>query len=274
MDRGLLVQNLLCAGLALAGLLGLLALLHLVERATGRYLAHQLGWRAVLATGWLGVPLHELSHLAAAAIFRHRIVAYSLFDPDPVTGTLGYVRHAYRRRSAWQLLGTFFIGVAPAVAGGLAIAAVGAWMLPPTDRAELLARLAQLPDQATHGGAELALALGALARELVVRTWQARSWLFPLQLYLLVCIASHLAPSRSDLLGALPGGLLATALAAGAVVAASAAGASLVALPVLLAPVATLVLLVALLQLSYVAMVALLASLRTTNGTPRMRRVG
>ena len=71
------------------GLLALLTLLlHLVERRVSRRLSHRFGWRSVLVTGWLGVPLHELSHLAMCWVFRHRIVAYRLFDPDPRTGTL------------------------------------------------------------------------------------------------------------------------------------------------------------------------------------------
>ncbi len=272
MDRALLCQNLAFAGVAIAGLLGLLAALHLLERATGRYLAHQLGWRAVLATGWLGVPLHELAHLAAAILFRHRIVAFSLFDPDPVTGTLGYVRHAYSRRSAWQLLGTFFIGVAPLVAGALAIAALCAWMLPEADRAELALRVSALAGRASLGAPELSAALAGLARELALRVWEARSWLLPLQLYLLLCVGSHLAPSRADLLGALPGALLALALVAAALLLATARGLSLAALPSLLAPLALLLLLTAVAQLAYVAVVALLAALRRPVAAPRARR--
>ncbi|MEM6731651.1 MAG: hypothetical protein AAF658_08850, partial [Myxococcota bacterium] len=107
-----------------------LLVLHQLERRVSRYLSHRLGWNSVLFTGWLGVPLHELSHLFAARLFGHRIVAYELFDPDPVTGTLGYVRHAYSRRNAFQLLGSFAIGVAPALAGTLALATLLAWMVP------------------------------------------------------------------------------------------------------------------------------------------------
>jgi hypothetical protein len=270
-DRALLLANLGFVGIALAGLLALLTALHLLERATGRYLAHRLGWRAVLATGWLGVPLHELAHLCAAAFFRHRIIAWSLFDPDPVTGTLGYVRHAYRRRSAWQVLGTFVIGIAPVLAGAVAIAALLAWVLPPTDRGEILLRVAALPGRAEHGLPELTSALASLTGELLARVWQARTLLLPLQLYLLLCVTSHLAPSRADLLGALPGGLLASLLAAGGVLLASLLGTSLVGLPFLLAPLLGLLLLTGLCQLLYVGVVALLGVLERAASGPRTR---
>ncbi len=58
------------------------------------------------------MPLHELSHLVTAKLFGHRIVGVAFFDPDPATGTLGYVRHAYSKRTPLQLVGNFVIGIA------------------------------------------------------------------------------------------------------------------------------------------------------------------
>ena len=186
----------------------LVALLHLLERVTSRHIAHHLGWRGVLITGWLGVPVHELSHLAAARLFGHRIIAWKLFDPDPVTGTLGYVRHAYNRRNAWQLLGGFFIAVAPLAAGAAGLAAIVCWMAP-------AAAWATLPSALAPGAGSTALAVvGAFHRGGAV-VWGHRSPLLPLQLYLAVCLASHMAPSRADLSGGLSGGLLALVLTAG-----------------------------------------------------------
>jgi hypothetical protein len=262
----LLVANLGHVALAAALGVALLALLHLQERLAGRYLAHQLGWRAVLVTGWLGVPVHELAHLAAAKLFGHRIIAWRLFDPDPASGTLGYVRHAYSRRSAWQLLGGCAIGLAPLAVGGLLLAALACWVLSPAQLGELAREVAALPrrlaDDADSLAPALLAALGELGREAAVRLWRERSALTPLQLYLAVCIASHMAPSRSDLAGALPGALVAAVLIAGAVVVASALGVSLAAAPVALAPLALLTLAVAACQLLCVSTAALLSLLR------------
>jgi hypothetical protein len=220
----LLVDNLIIAGLLLGVLALLVGLLHLQERLVGRYLAHHLGWRSVLLTGWLGVPLHELSHLLAALIFRHRVIAWSLLDPDPVSGTLGYVRHAYSRRSGWQLLGTLAIGLAPLVAGLLLVAALLGWMVPASGQ-DLLRRALSLG--ANVGVGELADELRALVVQLGGAVWRERGLLLPLQLYLAICVANHLAPSPSDLGGALPGAALALLVGGGGVLLAGRLGVSL-----------------------------------------------
>ena len=194
------LQNLLSLAVTLASAGGLLALLHLQERAVGRYLSHNLGWRSVLVTGWLGVPVHELGHLVLAGLFAHRIIAWKLFEPDPVSGTLGYVRHAYSRRSLYQVLGNVFIAAGPLLSGGLVLGALLYWMLP--------------ADALTSLGRE-ALALGSLDRwwrqvwdmglSFASLVWAHRTPWLPLQLYLAICVASHLCPSRADLTGALAG---------------------------------------------------------------------
>lgn len=190
----------------LVGGFALLAVaLHLVERRVSRRLSHQFGWRSVLATGWLGVPLHELSHLAACWLFRHRVVAVSLFDPDPRTGTLGYVQHAYRRRSLYQIAGNFFIGVAPLVGGSLFLMAM-LWLLLP-DLGTLAAPSAAVDPNPLGQVAGTGVAALEMLRRLFsgghMASW--RLWVF---LAIALCTAMHMAPSRPDLAGALPGFLL------------------------------------------------------------------
>lgn len=186
----------LLGGLALVTLL-----LHLVERRVSRRLSHRFGWRSVLVTGWLGVPLHELSHLVMCWLFRHRIVAYRLFDPDPRTGTLGYVQHAYQRRSLFQITGNFFIGVAPLLFGSgvllLALALLLPGAQPPLSTGPVPEGLgAQLSHVVGLAGATLGrmLSLSHLA------SWQL--WVF---LLLALCVGTHISPSRPDLTGGLPG---------------------------------------------------------------------
>ena len=188
--------------LALLGALALLAtVLHVVERRLSTRLAHRFGWRSVLVTGWLGVPIHECSHLVMCLLFRHRIVAVKLFDPDPATGTLGYVQHAYSRRNLFQIAGNFFIGIAPLLGGSAFLLAALAVLLPDARPAWTSAPLPEhFADQ-----------LGVLAGQ----AWQTttallspehragwRLWVF---LILTLCVGTHLSPSRPDLSGALPG---------------------------------------------------------------------
>ena len=67
--------------------------------------------------GWLGTIVHELGHAFFCLIFRHKITAMKLFDPDPETGTLGYVEHTYDSSNIYQLAGNFFIGIGPILLG-------------------------------------------------------------------------------------------------------------------------------------------------------------
>jgi hypothetical protein len=186
-------------------LLGGLALLtvglHLVERRVSRRLSHHFGWRSVLVTGWLGVPLHELSHLVMCWVFRHRIVAYRLFDPDPRTGTLGYVQHAYQRRNLFQIAGNFFIGVAPLLAGSLVLLGGLALLLPGTQPPLSTEPVpVGLGNQLSHVVALAGATLGRMVSPSHLASWQL--WVF---LALALCVGTHLSPSRPDLTGALPG---------------------------------------------------------------------
>ncbi len=74
------------------------------------------GWYLGLFS-WLGTIVHELGHAIFCLIFHHKITALKLFDPDPATGTLGYVEHSYNSRSVYQQVGNFFIGVSPILLG-------------------------------------------------------------------------------------------------------------------------------------------------------------
>jgi len=74
------------------------------------------GWYLGLF-GWLGTIIHELGHAFFCLIFRHKITTLKLFDPDPETGTLGYVEHTYDSSSLYQQVGNFFIGIGPILVG-------------------------------------------------------------------------------------------------------------------------------------------------------------
>jgi hypothetical protein len=257
----LLAENLAAAGGTAVALIAILAALHRIECRVSTFLARRIGWRAsIYPTAVVGVPVHELSHLLAARVFGHRVVGYSLFEPDPTTGTLGYVRHAYRRRNPWQLAGTFFVGVAPFAAGAAILIAVTATMLPAGARLELLERARALA--AAPVEPEQLVALAAFA----VRSVDASPWL-ALQLYLAVAVASHMAPSPRDLAGGLPGALLLVAAVAVAVTVASVAEVPALLAAVVLGPVAAFAAVAAALQIGYAALVALLTGQRTGSGS-------
>ncbi len=78
------------------------------------------GGRGVtLATGLIGTPIHELSHAAMCLVFFHRIEEIKFFQIHDENGVLGYVNHSYNKRNLYQVIGNYFIGVAPIMVGAL-----------------------------------------------------------------------------------------------------------------------------------------------------------
>jgi hypothetical protein len=67
--------------------------------------------------GWLGTAVHELGHAFFALIFAHKIKEIKLFTPKSANGTLGYVNHSYNKRSIYQRIGNFWIGIGPILFG-------------------------------------------------------------------------------------------------------------------------------------------------------------
>lgn len=97
-------------------------IIHRIERFTQHRLATRFGWKSILWTGWLGTPVHELSHVAMCIVFRHRIDDVALFEPDLQSGRLGYVRHSFTKSNWFERLGNVFIGLAPLAGGAIALA--------------------------------------------------------------------------------------------------------------------------------------------------------
>ncbi|HZL99277.1 MAG TPA: hypothetical protein VFD43_03405 [Planctomycetota bacterium] len=187
-------------GLILGPLAAAAAALHLIEsQLTGR-LVSRIGWSGVWLTGWLGVPVHELSHAAACVVFGHKIQRMRLFAPDRATGRLGDVRHAFDPKNPWQQAGRFFIGVAPLVGGSLVLWALSATLGPDGLRFQPLAAgpgPASAVAAAVDQGAAL---LRGLSEPAVLGRWT--TWVF---LYLCLCVGAHMAPSGTDLKGGVTG---------------------------------------------------------------------
>lgn len=175
-------------------------IIHQIERLTQRRLAERFGWRSIMWTGWLGTPVHELSHAAMCIAFRHRIDEIALFEPDEEAGRLGYVRHSFRHGNKFEELGNLFIGIAPLIGGSLALSVL-LWMFYPEAASQAI-------QQATSAEAIHATPLDRLVAMMtglcrhVFSPQHVGSGRFIGFLYLVLCIGSHMAPSRSDYAGA------------------------------------------------------------------------
>lgn len=172
------------------------ATIHFLERIVQKRLAERFGWKSVLWTGWLGTPVHELSHAAMCVLFRHRIDAISLFEPDLQSGRLGYVRHSWRKGNWFEELGNFFIGIAPLIGGSITLLMLLRLFFPNVFDVDPLELGAVAPSFAWF----LKNTFSELFRP--ESFFSFRFWIF---VYLVLCVGSHMAPSRSDYQGAFKG---------------------------------------------------------------------
>lgn len=218
-----LVDFLLLLGVLLLPAVLFALAIHALEHLMQGRLARQFGWRAVLWTGWLGTPVHEFSHALACWIFQHRVDEIRLFDPDLEEGRLGYVRHSYRRGNLYQEIGNVFIGTAPLLGGSLVLLLL-TWLFYPAAIRTALdhARDLEFSSLGRSVGQLWEAARSSLGVILdPANLLQPRFWVF---CYFVLCIGSHMAPSRTDYAGSLRGALLLLALLAIISIGISAAG--------------------------------------------------
>ena len=165
----------------------------------------------IIATGWIGTPVHELGHAAFCILFRHKIVEMKLYTPNSDDGTLGYVSHRYNPRSRFQVIGNFFIGIGPILFGSLVLYALLYYLMP-----GFLALFTEMTRQNTE------LAQGVQQGNFV-SLWEAfrtsatsilssifdrdnlPNWRFWVFIYLSFCVSSHMELSPPDIKGARSG---------------------------------------------------------------------
>ncbi len=185
----------------LAGLL-----LGILETQSNRNFHKGLGRNAIMVTGIVGTPVHELSHALMALLFGHKITAIKLFQRPDRDGVMGYVNHAYNPKNIYHQVGNFFIGIAPIFGGLLVIMALLALLLPQV--------LESFMGVVTKSLAVETLS-GASFSELFSAYWELLQLLFAgenfknghfyLFLFLAICISSHISLSPADIKGAFKG---------------------------------------------------------------------
>lgn len=185
----------------LAGLL-----LGVLETQSNRNFQKSLGRNAIMVTGVIGTPIHELSHALMALIFGHQITAIKLFQRPDQDGVMGYVNHAYNAKNIYHQVGNFFIGIAPIFGGLLVIIALMGLLMP-----EVLGSFMVVVSQ---GMAVENLSMAAVTGiftaylelvKLIFSGDNLQNISFYLFLFVAICISSHISLSPADIKGAFKG---------------------------------------------------------------------
>ncbi len=150
-------------------------------------------------TGFFGTPVHELSHALMCVLFAHRIVEIKLFQVSDSDGTLGYVSHTYNKRNVYQVIGNFFIGVAPIVVI-TALLYLVAYLLLPAMTADFFAHIGQI--DLSEG---LTSVMGCLFSAIGVFFSYAVQWQWWVFLLIGMLLSLHMTLSGADIKGALGG---------------------------------------------------------------------
>lgn len=181
-------------------------ILGILERKTNQNFFAAFGYKGILATAWLGTPVHELGHALMCLIFGHKITDLKLLKINRTNGTLGYVSHSYNRRSIYQSVGNFFIGIAPLLSGIGVLFLCLHFFLPNSFKTfELYWKTSGLsqPSDLTFfkeffkGTLVLMKSLFTLNHVLSLNFW--------IFLFIAICISSHMALSWADIEGAAQG---------------------------------------------------------------------
>lgn len=147
---------------------------------------------AIYATGLIGTPVHESAHAIMCILFMHKIKEIKFFQIDEETGVLGYVNHSYNPKNKYAVLGNYFIGVAPILAGCAILSLSFYFLLPETYQAIRLVSKAQGGAIFSSIGDVFASFFSAIGR-----------WQFWVLILLNLCIALHMNLSDADIKGSL-----------------------------------------------------------------------
>lgn len=183
-------------------------LLGLLEKGSNRNFQGSFGRNAVMVTGIVGTPIHELSHALLALLFGHKIIDIKLFQRPDQDGVMGYVNHSYNKKNIYHQIGNFFIGVAPIVGGIMVIVGLMFFLIPDAFTAYANILAGSLNTQ-TIGDINL-WEIGNTYWRLIITifSWENfQSLNFYIFLFLTICISSHMALSPADIKGSL-GGLI------------------------------------------------------------------
>lgn len=188
----------------LIGMITLIGLLLGVLRNNSiRNFQRSFGSRALMVTGVIGVPIHELSHAIFALLFRHKVSRIKLLQKPDAQGVMGYVQHSYNKGSIYQQIGNFFIGIAPIFGGVLSIILLMRITIPQAYEkfAGILIKGLNITVINKSTMEIMMNSYGELIR-IIFSVKNFQNIYFYIFLFIAVCISSHISLSIADIKGA------------------------------------------------------------------------
>lgn len=164
------------------------------------------GIKAVMITGFIGVPIHELSHAIFSVLFAHKVIDVKLLQKPDEKGVMGYVTHTYNTRSIYQQIGNFFIGVAPIFGGVISIIILMRFIIPEAYNKFIHILIKNL-HVTTLNKATIEIIMSSYG-ELIKNIFSLRNFQNPyffIFLFVAICISSHISLSFADIKGASKG---------------------------------------------------------------------
>ena len=161
------------------------------------------GNKSIMITGFIGVPIHELSHAIFALIFGHKITEIKLFQKPDISGVMGYVKHSYSKNSVYQQVGNFFIGVAPILGGILSIVTLMRVIIP-----EAYSKFIGIIETALKVTILNKITIDGIISsylELIKDIFSLENFKNPyfyIFIFVAMCISSHISLSNEDIKGA------------------------------------------------------------------------
>lgn len=191
----------------LTGMVILVGLLFGILRNNSlRNFQRSFGNKALMVTGVIGVPIHELSHAIFAIFFGHKITGIKLLQKPDVNGVMGYVQHSYNKDSIYQQVGNFFIGIAPIFGGTFSIIALMRFIIPQAYNKFISILAKNLNITILNKSTAEAIInsyLGLIKVIFSMKNFQ--NPYFYIFLFIAICISSHISLSRADIKGAAQG---------------------------------------------------------------------
>ena len=181
-------------------------ILNILSKEQNRRLYYIGGWNALLVTSWIGTPIHEFSHFLFAVLSFHKVVDLKLFQPDPKTGSMGYVSHSYKVDNFYQaVIGNTFIAIAPFFGGAAVIYLISSFVFPEFSLfSESVPRVYYLTiNNALEWKSYLLFGKTAFnfynyLFDTIFSPEMLQDWKLYVFLFLMLGIANHLSPSASD----------------------------------------------------------------------------